>query len=118
MNHDADRTLMHDYLCIRLINYTMEINYLDNDYWHAGKISIPDNTSGTYLSFIGHLDKRVRLDSRIKPGDCRYNAALSMMASKLSYENHACIKTTVEDHWKVSNKLLSTSTASNYSIRN
>ncbi|XP_062003207.1 triacylglycerol lipase OBL1-like isoform X1 [Rosa rugosa] len=66
-----------------------------------GKIIVPDSNSETFLSFIGNLDKRVKLDSRIKPGDGKYNAALSVMASKLSYENHACIKTTVQDHWKM-----------------
>lgn len=79
----------------------MEINHLGYD-CHAGKIIVPDSNSETFLSFIGNLDKRVKLDSRIKPGDGKYNAALSVMASKLSYENHACIKTTVQDHWKVS----------------
>lgn len=66
-----------------------------------GKVTVPDNTSGTFLSFIGHLDKRVKLDSRIKHGDGNYNAALSVMASKISYENHAYIKSTVQDHWKM-----------------
>ncbi|KAK9948927.1 hypothetical protein M0R45_004480 [Rubus argutus] len=65
------------------------------------KVTVPDNTSGTFLSFIGHLDKRVKLDGSIKHGDGNYNAALSVMASKLSYENHAYIKTTVQDHWKM-----------------
>lgn len=74
---------------------------MDND-WHAVKVTVPDNTSGTFLSFVGHLDKRVKLDGSIKHGDGNYNAALSVMASKLSYENHAYIKTTVQDHWKVS----------------
>ena len=44
---------------------------------------------------------RVRLDG-INREDSKYYVALSMMASKASYENAAYIKTTVEDHWKVS----------------
>lgn len=62
---------------------------------------IPDKTSSTFLSFIGNLDKRVELDSTIKHADGNYNALLSMMASKVSYENKAYIETTVKDHWEV-----------------
>lgn len=61
----------------------------------------PDKESATFISFIGNLDKRVKLDSGIKHGDARYFATLSMMASKAVYENRAYIETTVKDHWKV-----------------
>ncbi|CAN6541859.1 unnamed protein product [Malus baccata var. baccata] len=62
---------------------------------------IPKKDSRTFVSFIGNLDKRVELDKSIKHGDDgRYNAALSMMASKISYENKFYIETTVQDHWK------------------
>ncbi|CBI21422.3 hypothetical protein VitviT2T_011034 [Vitis vinifera] len=66
-----------------------------------GNIQWPDKTSSTFLSFNGHLDKRVELDKSIKPGDSRYHAALSIMSAKASYENEAYIKTTVEDQWKM-----------------
>ena len=62
---------------------------------------VPDKTSATFLSFTGNMDKRVELDKNIKVGDSRYYAALSMMASKASYENKAYIEATVTDHWKV-----------------
>ncbi|KAK6258535.1 hypothetical protein SCA6_013009 [Theobroma cacao] len=67
-----------------------------------GKAVIPDKNSATFISFIGNLDKRMKLDGDIKPGDgCRYYSALSMMASKASYENRAYIETIVKDHWKM-----------------
>lgn len=67
----------------------------------SGKLVKPDRQSSTFISFIGNLDKRVKLDSSIKPGDARYFATLCMMASKAAYENRAYIETTVKDHWKV-----------------
>lgn len=66
-----------------------------------GKVVFPDKTSSTFLSTIGNFDKRVELDGSIKHGDSKYTAALSMMASKAAYENNACIKTMVTDHWKM-----------------
>lgn len=66
-----------------------------------GKVNVPDRTSGAFVSFIGHLDSRVKLDENINPGDARYNSALAAMASKLAYENKGFIKKTVEQQWKV-----------------
>ncbi|XP_022775192.1 phospholipase A1-IIalpha-like [Durio zibethinus] len=67
-----------------------------------GKVVKPDKKSATFISFIGNLDKRMKLDSDIKPGHgCSYYSALSMMASKASYENEAYIETIVKDHWKM-----------------
>ncbi|KAJ7944428.1 Lipase [Quillaja saponaria] len=66
-----------------------------------GKLLMTDKTSETFVSIFGHLDKRVELDRDIKPGDTRYHAALSAMASKIAYENKAFIETTVRDHWKM-----------------
>ncbi|XP_007047270.2 PREDICTED: uncharacterized protein LOC18611134 [Theobroma cacao] len=65
------------------------------------KVNVPDRTSGAFVSFIGHLDSRVKLDENINPGDARYNSALAAMASKLAYENKGFIKKTVEQHWKM-----------------
>lgn len=78
---------------------------------YSGVVVKPDKTSATFLSFIGNFDKRVELDNTIKYDDPKYHAALSMMASKASYENKAYIETTVRDHWKVYmlNKLISSS---------
>ncbi|KAF3438963.1 hypothetical protein FNV43_RR17238 [Rhamnella rubrinervis] len=66
-----------------------------------GKVVIPDKTSASFLSFIGNMDNRVELDKSIKRGDGNYNALLSIMASKASYENKAYLETTVIDHWKM-----------------
>lgn len=60
-----------------------------------------DKNSKDYLSVVGHLDKRVELESSIKREDPRYNAALSIMASKASYENQAFLRATVQDQWKM-----------------
>ncbi|KAA8531691.1 hypothetical protein F0562_006592 [Nyssa sinensis] len=65
------------------------------------KVVKPDQTSATFLSFIGNLDRRLELDKSIKHGDSRYYGALSVMASKASYENKAYIETIVRDHWKM-----------------
>lgn len=62
---------------------------------------IPDEASASYTSFIGYVDTRLDLDKNIKHGDHNYYAALSMMASKLSYESKIFIQTTVTNHWKV-----------------
>ncbi|POO02811.1 Fungal lipase-like domain containing protein [Trema orientale] len=66
-----------------------------------GRVVIPDKTSPSFYSFIGNLDKRPKLDTNIKHGDLRYNAALSMMASKISYENAAHIEHTVTQLWEM-----------------
>ncbi|XVF61174.1 hypothetical protein PTKIN_Ptkin08bG0108600 [Pterospermum kingtungense] len=67
-----------------------------------GKAVMPDKDSATFISFIWNMDKRIKLDSDIKPGDgCRYYSTLSMMASKASYENRAYIENIVKDHWKM-----------------
>lgn len=67
----------------------------------AGRVVFPDKNSASFLSFVGHLDKRVELDGSIKYGDERYFATLSMMASKAAYENKAYIETIVTQKWKV-----------------
>ncbi|KAI6695224.1 hypothetical protein NL676_022934 [Syzygium grande] len=66
-----------------------------------GKVVMPDKASGSFISFVGNLDKRVELDKSIRPGDGEYRAALSMMASKASYENEAFLQTTVTHHWQM-----------------
>ncbi|OVA15664.1 Lipase [Macleaya cordata] len=66
-----------------------------------GKLVIPDRTSASFTSTIANMDVRVELDKEIKPGDSRYYPAFSIMAAKLSYENEAFVKKTVEDYWKM-----------------
>lgn len=61
----------------------------------------PVKESETFLSFAGHLDKRVDLDKNIKHGDSRYYSALSVMAAKVAYENKAFVENAVRNHWKV-----------------
>ncbi|KAI3983013.1 hypothetical protein MKX01_029431 [Papaver californicum] len=66
-----------------------------------GKMPLPDKTSATYTSFIGHMDSRVDLHKKIEIGGSRYYGALSAMAAKLSDENEASVKTVVTDQWKM-----------------
>ncbi|KAK9166338.1 hypothetical protein Scep_001529 [Stephania cephalantha] len=66
-----------------------------------GKVVMPDKESAAFVSAIGCLDRRVDLSKDIKIGDCRYIAQLSLMASKISYENEAFIKIVVEKRWKM-----------------
>ncbi|XP_057969614.1 triacylglycerol lipase OBL1-like [Malania oleifera] len=66
-----------------------------------GKLVIPKKESAEFMSAIGYVDERVGLDRNIKQDDRRYNGALSIMASKLAYENEACIKSIVTNHWKM-----------------
>jgi hypothetical protein len=62
----------------------------------------PNSSSATFTSVLGNLDQRVELDKSIKYGNRKYNASLSIMASKLSYENEAFVQTIIKDHWNVS----------------
>ncbi|KAK3416220.1 hypothetical protein EUGRSUZ_H01667 [Eucalyptus grandis] len=66
-----------------------------------GKVMMPRKESESFISFIGNLDKRVELDPCLSPGEQEYYAALSMMASKASYENEAYLRTTVTQHWQM-----------------
>ncbi|XP_047970820.1 triacylglycerol lipase OBL1-like [Salvia hispanica] len=66
-----------------------------------GKVVQPDKTSASFRSFIGNLDKRFELDPTIGFGDKRYYAALSVMASKASYENNNFIQALVDNRWKM-----------------
>ncbi|KAF5736153.1 hypothetical protein HS088_TW14G00288 [Tripterygium wilfordii] len=87
-------------MCLNLVSSNRNIGVLFLNVFQ-GSVVVPSKTSAAFISFIGNFDKRVELDSSIKHGDgSRYFAALSMMASKASYENIAYIKTIVQDHWK------------------
>ncbi|PON94204.1 Fungal lipase-like domain containing protein [Trema orientale] len=64
-----------------------------------GEMARPDEASSA--SIVGNLDWRVELDKNIKPQDEKYNGSLSIMASKLSYENQQFIQNVVQNHWKM-----------------
>ncbi|KAG2262127.1 hypothetical protein Bca4012_013219 [Brassica carinata] len=66
-----------------------------------GKIIWPEKTSATFASLVGNLDRRVELDRRIERGSKRYKAMLSIMASKLSYENTNFVSSVLHNHWKM-----------------
>ncbi|KAJ0086817.1 hypothetical protein Patl1_08933 [Pistacia atlantica] len=67
-----------------------------------GKLVKPDRSSATFTSVVGNTDRRVELDSHIKPNnDGRYYASLSLMAAKFSYENKAFINNIVKNHWNM-----------------
>ncbi|KAF5740673.1 putative triacylglycerol lipase [Tripterygium wilfordii] len=61
----------------------------------------PDRSSASFTSMVGNLDTRLELDKNIRQGEPKYKVSLSLMASKLSYENQFFIKNIVEDHWKM-----------------
>ncbi|KAK7311073.1 hypothetical protein RJT34_08966 [Clitoria ternatea] len=64
-----------------------------------GKMITPERSSGAFLSVVGNLDTRVDLDKNIKQKDAKYKGLLSVMASKLSYENEQFISNAVKNHW-------------------
>ncbi|ESQ44777.1 hypothetical protein EUTSA_v10003368mg [Eutrema salsugineum] len=66
-----------------------------------GKMIWPEKTSATFASLVGNLDPRVELDGRIETGSKRYKAMLSIMASKLSYENINFVSSVLHNHWKM-----------------
>ncbi|KAL1206388.1 Triacylglycerol lipase OBL1 [Cardamine amara subsp. amara] len=66
-----------------------------------GKIIWPEKTSATFASLNGNLDRRVELDERVERGSKRYKAMLSIMASKLSYENIKFVTSVLHNHWKM-----------------
>ncbi|CAI9758810.1 unnamed protein product [Fraxinus pennsylvanica] len=66
-----------------------------------GKMELPNQQSFNFLSTIGFLDNRVELDKKIKPGDSKYFAALTAMASKIAYENEEFIQVVVKKIWKM-----------------
>lgn len=67
----------------------------------TGNLVRPNSSSATFTSVLGNLDQRVELDKSIKYGNRKYNASLSIMASKLSYENEAFVQTIIKDHWNM-----------------
>ncbi|KAK7321687.1 hypothetical protein VNO77_32553 [Canavalia gladiata] len=64
-----------------------------------GKMITPERSSAAFLSVVGNLDPRVDLDKNIKHKHAKYKALLSMMASKLSYENEQFISNAVKNNW-------------------
>lgn len=68
----------------------------------AGKVKRPEKSSASYSSAVGLVDTRVDLDKNIKQNDAKYKGFLSMMASKISYENENFLCNAVQNHWNVS----------------
>jgi len=69
----------------------------------SGRFIWPEKTSATFASINGNLDQKVELGlgRSIKIGDERYKPLLSIMASKLSYENINFVSSVLHNHWKV-----------------
>ncbi|CAF2317938.1 unnamed protein product [Brassica rapa subsp. narinosa] len=67
----------------------------------TGKLVKPDESSATYASFLGCTDRRVELDQKIEVGTIEYKSMLSMMASKIAYENKSFITSVVKNTWKM-----------------
>lgn len=87
-------------MCLNLVSFNTNIFILLLNTFRC-KVNVPKRESDAFMSFIGHLDSRVKLDESIQPGNARYNSALAAMAAKLAYENKGFIKRTVEEHWKM-----------------
>ncbi|KAH0905970.1 hypothetical protein HID58_037797 [Brassica napus] len=66
-----------------------------------GKLVKPEESSTTYTSFIGCSDRRVELDEEINVATIEYKSMLSIMASKIAYENKSFITSVVRNTWKV-----------------
>lgn len=82
----------------------------------TGKAAVPQRGSATFVSAIGHLDKRVDLlkfdaaslrseEESEEVAACsqvgrRAVMDLCMMASKLAYENDKVVADVVNNHWK------------------
>ncbi|CAA0840673.1 alpha/beta-Hydrolases superfamily protein [Striga hermonthica] len=67
----------------------------------TGRVVIPDKTSATFKSTAANVDTRLELDTNIAIESNKYNAALAMMASKLSYENKSFIRNVITNHWRM-----------------
>jgi len=66
-----------------------------------GNIIWPEKASATFASLNGNLDRRVELNPKVERGSKRYKAMLSIMASKLSYENINFVSSVLHNHWKM-----------------
>ncbi|KAG2390358.1 hypothetical protein LR48_Vigan07g270400 [Vigna angularis] len=66
-----------------------------------GKVKRPEKSSASYLSVVGFVDTRLDLDRNIKQNDAKYKGFLSMMASKISYENENFLCNAVQNHWNM-----------------
>ncbi|KAJ9559966.1 hypothetical protein OSB04_005126 [Centaurea solstitialis] len=66
-----------------------------------GKVVKVEESSEKFVSMIGELDPRLKLDARVGKDDGRYKPSLSMMAAKLCYENEAFVKAAVQDQLKM-----------------
>ncbi|KAG2305226.1 hypothetical protein Bca52824_033877 [Brassica carinata] len=67
----------------------------------TGKLVKPEESSATYTSFLGCSDRRVELDEKINVDTIEYKSMLSIMASKIAYENKSFITSVVKNTWKM-----------------
>ncbi|XP_056856277.1 triacylglycerol lipase OBL1-like, partial [Raphanus sativus] len=54
----------------------------------TGKLVQPEESSATYVSFVGCTDRRVELDKKISVGTIEYKSMLSIMASKMDFVSY------------------------------
>ncbi|ESQ30942.1 hypothetical protein EUTSA_v10011443mg [Eutrema salsugineum] len=67
----------------------------------TGKLVKPEESSAAFTSFTGCTDRRVELDEKINVGTIEYKSMLSIMASKIAYENKSFISSVVKNTWKM-----------------
>ncbi|XP_056843321.1 triacylglycerol lipase OBL1 isoform X2 [Raphanus sativus] len=67
----------------------------------TGKLLKPEESSAIYTSFLGCSDRRVALDEKINVATIEYKSMLSIMASKIAYENKSFITSVVKNTWKM-----------------
>lgn len=92
--------LSHIAVPLKWVGSTLE-NILNSDIVSGFRKSKDGDWCVGFLSFLGHLDIRAKLDQAIQPGDARYYPALSMMAAKLAYESESVIQTVISQQWKM-----------------
>lgn len=100
---------------IKFFQWIGDVGSLFFGYWIAGSIRIPRRDSVTFVSAIGHIDRRVDLfqGANLRQAIENFSGSgiqidskpvmdLCMMASKLAYENEHVVKQVIDHHWKAS----------------
>ncbi|XP_047329576.1 triacylglycerol lipase OBL1-like [Impatiens glandulifera] len=84
---------------LNLVSSNNGVGYLLLNFLSGKVILASDPSSAKFASVNAYIDTRVKLDEQIKNTDVKYRPALSVMASKLSYENEAYIQNVVQNVW-------------------